>query len=66
MPRKPGCPSLAWKVGKELMAKARQLLSESPHLEMLETLALIRMGMGPCLALRFAALGPLWWWAGGV
>lgn len=30
---------------------------------MLETLALIRIGMGPCLALRFAALELLWWWA---
>lgn len=29
MPRKPGCPSLGWKMGKELMAKARQLLSVS-------------------------------------
>lgn len=47
------------------MAKARQPLFESLHLKMLETLALIRIGMGSCLALRFAALEPLWWWAWG-
>lgn len=63
MPRKPGCLSLGWKMGKELMAKAWQLLSESLHFKMLETLAPIRMGIriGTCLALRFAALEPLWW-----
>lgn len=64
MPRKPGYPSLGWKMGKELMVKAQQLLPESPHLKMLETLALIRVGIGLCLALRLAAL-ELWWWAWG-
>lgn len=39
------------------MAKAQQRLSESLCLKMLETVAPIMMGMGPCSMLRFAALG---------